>query len=74
MFCPKYKRENPSHIFGVLNAVCVNLFVRSRGVYLHIPSHTLRVSKLKIDVKNLVIIQLQNQELQNIQAGVLVLC
>ena len=36
MFCPKYIRENPSHVFRVLNVVFVNLIVRSRGVYLHI--------------------------------------
>ena len=57
MFCPKYIRENPSHVFRVLFCcVCESHCEIQRCL----PSHTLRVSKLQIHVKRLVIIQLQN--------------
>ena len=35
MFCSKYKRKNPSYILEVFDVLCVESFMRSRGVYLH---------------------------------------
>ena len=53
MFCLRYKRENPSHIFDCpLCCVCES-FVRSKK---WLPSHILRVSKIQDYVKNLVIV------------------
>ena len=52
MFCLKYKRENPSHVFRWLFMLCVWIFCEIQRC---LPSHTLRVSNLKIDVESLVI-------------------
>ena len=35
MFYSKYKRENPSYVLEIFDVLCVESFVRSRGVYLH---------------------------------------
>ena len=52
MFCLKYKRENPSHIFSYSLCCVHESFVRPRWL----PSHILRVSKIQDYVKNLVIV------------------
>ena len=35
MFYSKYKRKNSSYILEVVDVLCVESLVRSRGVYLH---------------------------------------
>ena len=51
MFCPRYIRENPSHVFSVLFCcVCESHCEIQRCL----PSHTLRVYKLKTHVKSCV--------------------
>ena len=35
IFCFKYKRKNPSYVLKVVDMLCVESLVRSRGVYLH---------------------------------------
>ena len=34
-YVSKYKRKNPSYVLDVFDVLCVESFVRSRGVYLH---------------------------------------
>ena len=36
IFYSKYKRKNPSYVLDVVDVLCVESLVRSRGVYLHI--------------------------------------
>ena len=48
---PRYIRENPSHVFSVLNAVFVNLFCEIKRC---LPSHTLSVYNLETNVKRIV--------------------
>ena len=52
MFCLKYKRENPSHVFDCPLCCMCESFLRSKR---WLPSHILRVSKIQDYVKNLVI-------------------
>ena len=35
MFYSKYKRKDPSYIFEVVNVLCVESLMRSRGIYLY---------------------------------------
>ena len=35
MFYSKYKRKNPIYIFEVVNVLCVESLMRSRGIYLY---------------------------------------
>ena len=51
MFCFKYKKKNPSHVLEVVDMLCVWIFCE---IYRCLPSYTVRVIKIKIDVKNLV--------------------
>ena len=36
LFYSKYKKKNPSYVLDVFNVLCVESFVKSRCVYLHI--------------------------------------
>ena len=52
IFCLKYKRENPSHIFEMPQMLCMLIFYEIKR---WLSSHILRVSKIQNYVKNLVI-------------------
>ena len=69
MFCPRYNRENPSHVLCCsLYCVCES-FVRSRDGCFHIH---LGFPRFKIMSRTWWSIQLLIQELKDTQAGVLV--
>ena len=52
MFYFKYKKKNPNHILVVVDMLCVWIFCEIQRC---LRSYTLKVIKVKIDVKNLVI-------------------